>query len=266
MIYVPTVESAFSSGDFYQKAGVEYLAAEKVGSDYSPVRFAREVKLFRRHCQSGNVLDVGCSSGGFLYRLNQLHPRDYRVTGTDVSIGPLEYAEKRGIPVIRENFLSDSFPAETFDAITFWAVLEHVAEPRKFLKRAHQRLKPGGVCFVLVPNMNSLAVKLLGAKYRYILSEHINYFTQQTLDRLVGSLFQVVEWKQTHFNPLVIVKDARGAAKEVSRQERSQLLAKTTAYKQNPLLAPVKVMYGAAEKILATAGLADNLAVVLKKA
>lgn len=43
-----------------------------------------------------------------------------------------------------------------------------MSEPKLFLQKAASILKPGGLCFILVPNMNSLAIRLLGAKYRYI--------------------------------------------------------------------------------------------------
>ena len=36
---------------------------------------------------------------------------------------------------------------------------------------------------MLTPNMNSLAVRLIGAKYRYIFPEHLNYFTPQTMKK-----------------------------------------------------------------------------------
>src|ERR1019366_384145 len=98
---------------------------EKLESDYSDVRFERELRLFRARCKSGSVLDVGCSSGAFLYQLQRRFPRQYQICGTDVSGPPLDYAEKRGVPIVRESFLTHAFE-ETFDAVTFWAVVEHL--------------------------------------------------------------------------------------------------------------------------------------------
>lgn len=48
-------------------------------------------------------------------------------------------------------------------------------------------------------------------------------------------------------------------------QERAQLLKRTTAYKQNPLLKPVKLAFMMIEKILGGLTLADNIVVVLRK-
>jgi len=160
MIFANPVPAEMATGSFYDRVGHEYLSQEKLEGDYSDVRFRRELKLFRTHCQSGLVLDVGCSSGAFLYQLKKRFPADYEICGTDVSGPALDYAEKMGVPIIKGNFLTHDFD-HRYDAITFWAVIEHLSDPLLFLKKAASILKPGGLCFVLVPNMRSLAVRLL---------------------------------------------------------------------------------------------------------
>jgi 2-polyprenyl-3-methyl-5-hydroxy-6-metoxy-1,4-benzoquinol methylase len=266
MIYANPVAKEFASGEYYDReAAPYYLSPAKLESDYAPVRFERELRLFRRHCAGGAILDVGCSSGAFLFQLKQRFPGAYQVLGTDVSGPPLDYAESRGVPVIRGDFLDQDFQGKQFDAITFWAVLEHLFEPRRFLEKAHSLLKPGGVSFVLVPNMKSLAVRLLGSRYRYIYPQHLNYFTENSLRRMAEPRFSVAEIRTTHFNPIVIWQDWRGGGRVVPNQERGELLKRTTSYKQNPLLRPLKLAYVAAEKGLVAFGLADNLAIVLKK-
>jgi 2-polyprenyl-3-methyl-5-hydroxy-6-metoxy-1,4-benzoquinol methylase len=266
MVYANPVPGKFASGEYYDQAGADYyLSPAKLESDYTAVRFERELRLFRKHCQAGAVLDVGCSSGAFLYQLSRRFPGCYQVLGTDVSGPPLDYAESRGVAVVRGDFLEQDLGGRQFDAITFWAVLEHLAAPQRFLAKAGSVLKPNGLCFALVPNMRSLAAQVLGARYRYIYPQHLNYFTKATLTKMVEDRFWVIELSTTHFNPLVIWQDWRGGGKEVSNRERAQLLQHTTAYKQSPWLRPVKALYALAEKALGALSLADNLVVVLRK-
>jgi 2-polyprenyl-3-methyl-5-hydroxy-6-metoxy-1,4-benzoquinol methylase len=266
MLYVNPVPARFASGEYYDTEGAEYyLSAAKLESDYAPVRFERELRLFRKHIQKGAVLDVGCSSGAFLFQLKERFPGDYQIAGTDVSGPPLDYAESRGIPVIREDFLSYDFDGRKFDAITFWAVVEHLCRPKQFLEKAASLLRNKGLCFVLVPNMSSLAVKILGRRYRYIYPQHLNYFTAGTLRRLAEAQFDAVEIRTTHFNPVVIWQDWRGSGRDVSNAERGELLRRTTRYKQNLFLWPMKLSYRLSEKALSKLGLADNLAMVLQK-
>jgi 2-polyprenyl-3-methyl-5-hydroxy-6-metoxy-1,4-benzoquinol methylase len=266
MIYANPVPAEFASGQYYDQAGADYyLSPAKLESDYAAVRFERELRVFRKHCQSGAVLDVGCSSGAFLFQLNQRFPGCYQILGTDVSGPPLDYAEGRGVAVVRGNFLGQEFGQQKFDAVTFWAVVEHLLEPKPFLAKAWSVLKPDGLCFVLVPNMKSLAARTLGARYRYLYPQHLNYFTKATLKRLVESRFSVITSSSTHFNPIVIWQDWRGGGKDISNRERAELLQRTTAYKQNPLLEPVKALYKLTERTLGALNLADNLLVVLRK-
>jgi SAM-dependent methyltransferase len=293
MVYASPIPAGMAAGEFYDAAGKDYyLSPAKLESDYADVRFERELRLFRRFCARGAVLDVGCSSGAFLFQLNKRWPGDYEILGTDVSGAPLDYAESRGVPVMRGNFLELSLssagtleesksphpgplptgwgeggrrPGDRCDAVTFWAVLEHLAEPKRFLQKAHAILKPGGLCFVLVPNLKSLAVRLLGARYRYIYPQHLNYFTAQTLRRLIEPHFSIVQLRTTHFNPIIIWQDFRDQGREVSNVERAELLKRTTGYKQSAAMKPVQALYRATEKILGALKLADNLAAVLQK-
>ncbi|MDB6022772.1 MAG: SAM-dependent methyltransferase [Pedosphaera sp.] len=264
MVFASPVPAEMATGAFYDDAGGEYLSPDKLASDYADVRFERELRLFRSYCTGGAVLDVGCSSGGFLHQLTKRYPNDYKVLGTDVSTAPLEHAAKMGVPVARGDFLTHPFSGQ-FDAVTFWAVMEHLSEPRRFLERAASLLKPGGFCFILVPNLNSLAVRLLGSKYRYIFPEHINYFTPATLRKFAEREFTVLALKSTHFNPVVIWQDFRRGEREVPRAERSRLLKRTNAYKQSRWLWPLKLAYRATERSLGRFRLADNLVLIGKK-
>ena len=268
MVYANPVDAGLASGSFYDDRGVAYyLSPDKLAADYSRVRFQREIRLFRTYCLMGDVLDVGCSTGGFLHQLNTQFAGCYRVIGTDVTGAALDYAESRGIEVLRSPFVEADFGGRQFDAITFWAVMEHLVEPRRFLEKAGSLLKPGGLCFVLVPNLKSLAIRILGAKYRYIMPDHVNYFIAGTLRRFGASAkdFDVVRLGSSHFNPVVIAKDLRGGDERVADEERAKLLKRTTAYKENPCLEPLKWIYRMTERVLATAMLADNLFVVLRK-
>src|SRR5262249_49296070 len=134
-------------------------------------------------------------------------------------------------------------------------------------ERAASLLTPGGHCFVLVPNLRSLAVRILGAKYRYIMPDHVNYFTRVTLARLAMNMrnLDIVRLGFCHFNPIVIVRDLRGGSGRIPDEERAKLLKRTTAYKENPWLAPLKWIYRATEHALARVNLADNLFIVLRK-
>ena len=137
MIYADPVPAELATGAFYDRLSLPfYLSADKLESDYAPVRFERELGWFRAYCRRGAVLDVGCSTGAFLFQLKARYPGDYTVTGTDVAGAALDHAASRGIDVIRGSFPEHDFGDRKFDAVTFWAVLEHLVEPGRFLRQA----------------------------------------------------------------------------------------------------------------------------------
>lgn len=146
MTYLDPSVSRLADDRYYDASGSSfYLNAGKLQSDYSPVRFERELRTFRRHVTSGRVLDVGCSTGGFLHQLGSRFPGAYETWGTDVSTEPINYAAAQGINVWRGDFLRLQ-PADLgcFRAITFWAVLEHLLEPQAFLEQAARCSTPTG--------------------------------------------------------------------------------------------------------------------------
>ena len=57
MIYANPVEPELASGKFYDRLGAPfYLSPDKLGGDYAPVRFKRELRFFRAYCRAGAVL------------------------------------------------------------------------------------------------------------------------------------------------------------------------------------------------------------------
>jgi SAM-dependent methyltransferase len=113
MVFVNPAPAGMASGEFYDTEGADYyLSPDKLESDYADVRFVRELKLFREFCLRGAVLDVGCGSGAFLFQLQKRWPDAYKTLGTDVSGAPLDYAESRGVPVARGNFLKMDFAGD----------------------------------------------------------------------------------------------------------------------------------------------------------
>lgn len=268
MVFADPIEMGWADGSYYdQLSGPFYLSKAKLEGDYAQPRFVRELKLFRRFCTRGTVLDVGCSTGGFLYQLRALFPDQYETIGIDVAGPALDHAASKGTRILRESYPESRLPDSSVSAITFWAVMEHLENPGLFLSKTARLLEPGGVCFILVPNFESLAVRILGARYRYIFPQHINYFRRETLRRWVAaepSLTLLFETSM-HFNPLVIAQDWRGRGEFVPDQQRADLLKRTTAYKQSRAMAPLKRLLGVVESVLGALNLADNSVLVLRK-
>jgi SAM-dependent methyltransferase len=66
----------------------------------------------------------------------------------------------------------------SFDAITAWAVLEHVHDPMAYFSKAARLLRPGGVFVFLVTNFDSTSSRYL---YREDIPRHLYFFDPRTV-------------------------------------------------------------------------------------
>lgn len=111
-----------------------------------------------------DLLEIGCSTGEFLEIANA---HGHRVVGIDPSAAAVRYLNSR-LPNldVRRAFVDDaSLPSSGFDVIVAFHVLEHVQDPVGFLHQAMSRLRPHGLIYVRVPNLDSFQRKALGANW-----------------------------------------------------------------------------------------------------
>lgn len=79
-------------------------------------------------------------------------------------------------------------------------VLEHVADPRTFLLETINYLRPAGRLLIIVPNeMNPLQQRIKGYGDWWVSPVHINYFTADSLRKLLTSLGLHVTYEGTTF-------------------------------------------------------------------
>ena len=130
----------------------------------------------------GRVLDVGCGRG---FLLEAFQNRGWEVAGTELSDQAARYARQVLRLPVNTGALEDlNFPANHFDAIVMWHVLEHLADPRPTLREVNRLLKPGGVFFVGVPNFGGWEARLGRDKWFHLdVPRHLVHFTIESLGR-----------------------------------------------------------------------------------
>jgi ubiquinone/menaquinone biosynthesis C-methylase UbiE len=72
-----------------------------------------------------SVLDVGCSSGGYV---NALRARGYRAVGLDLLADPM-WLDNEECPYVAGNASALPFADATFDTVLAFEILEHLREP-----------------------------------------------------------------------------------------------------------------------------------------
>lgn len=99
----------------------------------------------------GKILDVGCGTGETLTFLGKLFPKSdlYAIDTSDVAI---KYAKNRGHKnIFKASATKLPFKNNTFDAVLFLDVLEHIENDQKAIAEAKRVLKKNGVIVITAP-------------------------------------------------------------------------------------------------------------------
>ncbi|MEZ4400162.1 MAG: class I SAM-dependent methyltransferase [Kofleriaceae bacterium] len=143
------------------------------------------------------LLDCGAATGFLLEVANEL---GYVPYGLELSeFGANAIADKFGADHVFCGELgaatfADAAPGE-FAVVTMCDYIEHVRDPRQTLALARKLLRPGGVLAITTPDAGSPSRKLLRTGWTHYKVEHLFYFNQRNLGRLLRDVgFATVEF------------------------------------------------------------------------
>ena len=154
--------------DHYGLPPEDYWAAEV--KSWDPTYFAKEIATAKRLIgfrQGMTALDLGAGLGKCMKSLTE--------AGFDASgIEPSDQFRDKAIELmgadagrLQAATLEEAeFAPNSFDFITFGAVLEHLYDPDLALRKALGWLRPGGVIQAEVPNADFLVAKLVNVFFR----------------------------------------------------------------------------------------------------
>ena len=168
----------------------------------SPERWRARKTALMPYKQCGALLDLGCSSGSFLEFMGS---ESWKLYGIEISAEGAKTAEERTqAQVFVGDILDARFPRESFDVITCFDVLEHLYEPRRVMARVGEWLKPGGIFYVLVPNVNSAEARVFGSYWHGLeLPRHLFHYSPASLKFLGESAGLREVSLETQRNPAV---------------------------------------------------------------
>jgi SAM-dependent methyltransferase len=172
------------------------------GGQNAPHRWRARKAALAPYKQSGALLDLGCSSGAFL---ESLKGDSWRLCGIEMSAEEAKTAGARsGAQVFVGDVPDAPFTPESFDVITCFDVLEHVFDARLVMEKVVEWLRPGGIFYVLVPNIDSAEARVFGSYWHGLeLPRHLSHFSPVSLGHLARSVGLQEVSLQTRRNPAV---------------------------------------------------------------
>ena len=134
---------------------------------------------------SGTLLEIGSGHGDFLMRAAarglEVSGIEYSPDAVAISVAKLGSRARVIHGEIRQ--LRDS--PDRYDFVVFADVLEHVRDPRAFLKDVHALLKDDGIVVAVVPSLDSASARWMKSRWVEFKREHLWYFSSRTVSRLL---------------------------------------------------------------------------------
>jgi len=134
-------QSDFGCG-MYEK---NYLETESTRVE----EYREMLGMIQNYKKAGNLLEVGCAAGSFLYYAKRA---GFKVSGVDLSAWAVNTAKTQFGLEVKQGRLGDAhLPSGNYDVIFLSDLLEHEPEPVKFLAEVKRLLKSDGAAVIKVP-------------------------------------------------------------------------------------------------------------------
>ena len=145
-----------------------------------------EMRYLPLNTPGARVLDVGCGNGKFLRLARAI---GWEVAGADPDPKAVEICRIAGLEVREGGVEAFLHKPKYFDVVTLSHVIEHVYEPKLFLRQCLKLLKPGGQIFIDTPNLKSLGHRRYGRNWRGLEPpRHLVLFDWDSLESLMSEL------------------------------------------------------------------------------
>lgn len=165
MVAPPADLSRYYAEDYYQFGpdGEPAWKTDRQRLDAASYRVA----LLLSHTEPGHLIEIGSGTGAFA---STAQAAGFDVSAIEMSERCCRYlSESEGIRAIcsdRPLEVLASLPQAR--VVVLWHVLEHLSNPAEVLARLADKLEPGGILAIGVPNPSSLQFRLLGRRWAHL--------------------------------------------------------------------------------------------------
>jgi 2-polyprenyl-3-methyl-5-hydroxy-6-metoxy-1,4-benzoquinol methylase len=140
-------------------------------------------------------LDVGCATGRLL---QWLAADGWEVRGVDVCRESAEYGQRvRGVRIHAGTLEEARFPDDSFAVVHCSHLIEHLGDPRAFLREVRRVLCDAGRAVITTPNIDGFQARLFGSGWRSAIVDHLVLFGRATLRRMLAEEGFAVEREVT---------------------------------------------------------------------
>lgn len=147
---------------------------------YAPERFSYILEKTKIPKNKINLLDVGCGPG---YLLSHLKDNGVKYKGLELSNHLVKICWQKNLNVEKADLKNE--PENTYNVVTLFDVLEHLADPASLFKTINGKLIKNGMMLAYTPNIHSLSFLLQKEKQNNLYPfQHLCFFDKKSLNYL----------------------------------------------------------------------------------
>jgi 2-polyprenyl-3-methyl-5-hydroxy-6-metoxy-1,4-benzoquinol methylase len=181
----PVYEQEYFEGDKLCAGGYGDYTAQSSWRLEKSARQVREMRA-RTGLRRGRVLDIGSGYGFFRAALGAA---GYAHDGLEVSefareVAARDYGLRTYSGSLEEHWAGWE---SRYEAVTLFDLIEHLADPVRFLEQVAFILRPGGVLGIKTPNLDCPEAYVFGAHYHSLKREHLAFFSADSLSTAVAA-------------------------------------------------------------------------------
>lgn len=176
-----------------------------------------------------DLIDIGCGYGFFL---DEAKKKNLSVFGIEPAIKSFNYVkETLKLSVANTNlkkFLKNN--QKKYDFVIYSHVLEHVKNPKRTINQLFKLLKPKGILYIEIPNVNSHQFYAEKENYTFLLPpEHLWLFSLKSFFHIIPSNLSIIQ-----VNTISQPEHLMGIIKNKFKKNQSANTIQTTKTTQSP--------------------------------
>ena len=182
------IGSYYKSEDYLSHNEEKKGLFAKVYNKVKKINIKNKFKIATSGQQSAvSILDIGCGVGDFLLYAKE---KGCNITGIEPSEDARKIAEKKLDCKILSPEELQNIPENSFDIVTMWHVLEHVADLQTEIYHLQRILKKDGRLVLALPNYKSYDAEYYKDKWAaYDVPRHLSHFSQTSIKNMPNSSF-----------------------------------------------------------------------------
>jgi 2-polyprenyl-3-methyl-5-hydroxy-6-metoxy-1,4-benzoquinol methylase len=168
---VSYADTEYGKGGLYR----EYVEAREMKLEH----FRRRLERLLPRVSRGRLLDIGCSCG---YFMEVAAASGFEVEGLEFSRAAIAAADPAIEPHIVCSNVDEFESSRTYDLVTAFDLIEHVPQPKDFLRKVHRLLAPGGWLAMTTPDPGHALRFVMGSSWPMLQPmQHLTIFSRRAM-------------------------------------------------------------------------------------